>query len=781
MTKVRFLLCLILLLIPPALRPQTWKASERVDALIEQAVKEGAIPGAVVVAGHEGKILHRKAYGYRSLQPQREAMTLDTIFDCASLTKVVATAPAILQLVEQGKVRLGDRVTAYLPEFAGGQPAILVRDLLTHFSGLRPDLDLEPAWSGYETGIQKAFHETPVASPGERFIYSDINFILLAEIVRRASGEGLDNYARTKIFEPLGMAETQFLPPAGFRPRIAPTEKLPDGTLLRGVVHYPTTRFMGGVAGHAGVFSTADDLSRFAEMMLGLGQLRSARVLSPSGVLAMTTSQSPPGQPVRRGLGWDIDSPYSSPRGDLFPIGSYGHTGFTGTSLWIDPATKTFVILLTSRLHAGNANSIVSLRGRLANIVAASLEEGPRNPVPAAPDQAAAGSQARATAPLAEPGRVLSGLEVLARDGFAPLRGKRIGWITNHTGIDSQGRRGIVLLHQAEGVTLGAIFSPEHGLDGRLDQSSVGDSVDAATGVTVHSLYQGENRRPRADLLRNLDVLVFDIQDIGSRFYTYVTTLAYAMEEAARQKLPFYVLDRPNPITGETVEGPPLQEKYRSFIGYFPAPVRHGMTAGELAHLLNEERGIGVDLTIMRMEGWRRNSWFDETGLPWVNPSPNMRSLTQALLYPGIALLEGLRNCSVGRGTETPFEFVGADWIHGAELAEYLNSQDLPGVRFDPVRRTPTASRFKDVPIEGVQITVLNRNTIRPTRVGLEILTAFQKLYPGRVDFQQAARWLGDEQTVEEIRTGERPASIVGRWEAELKKFQAVRRRHLLY
>ncbi len=779
MTTVRVLLCLTLLLLPPALRSQTWRASATVDALIERAINEGAFPGAVVVVGHQGKTLHRKAYGARGLQPRREAMTLDTIFDCASLTKVVATTPAIMQLVEQGKVRLGDRVTAYLPEFAAGESAIVVRDLLIHFSGLRPDLDLEPAWSGYQTAIQKAIRETPVAPPGDRFIYSDINFILLAEIVRRSSGEGLESYARTKIFEPLGMAETQFLPPAGLLPRIAPTEKLPDGTFLRGVVHDPTTRFMGGVAGHAGMFSTAGDLSRFAEMMLGLGRVGSARVLSPSSVLAMTASQSPAGQPVRRGLGWDIDSPYSSPRGDLFPVGSYGHTGFTGTSLWIDPSSRTYVILLTSRLHSGAGNAVVGVRARLANIVAASLDDVRRNPAPAGPGQASA---ARPTATMiASSARVFSGLEVLARDGFAPLRGKRVGLITNQTGIDAHGRRGVDLLYQAEGVALAAIFSPEHGLDGRLDQENVGDSVDAATGVPVYSLYQGERRRPPADLLRQLDVLVFDIQDIGARFYTYVTTMAYAMEEAARLKLPFYVLDRPNPITGRIVEGPPIQETHRSIIGYFPVPVRHGMTAGELARLLNQERGINADLTVVRMQGWRRDAWFDETELPWVNPSPNMRSLTQATLYPGIALLEGLRNCSVGRGTKGPFEFVGADWIRGAELAAYLNGRNLAGVRFDPASRRPTASRFERTTIEGVQITVLDRNSIRPTRVGLEIFAALQNLYPGRIVLQEAARWIGDDQTIEELKAGVKPESIAERWEAGIEEFQAVRRRHLLY
>jgi uncharacterized protein YbbC (DUF1343 family)/CubicO group peptidase (beta-lactamase class C family) len=723
-------------------------------------------------------MLHRKAYGYRSLQPRREEMTLDTIFDFASLTKVMATAPAIMQLAELGKIRLGDRLTAYLPDFAGGKSGIRLHDLLTHFSGLRPDLDLEPPWSGYETGIQKAYQEMSVAAPGERFIYSDINFILLAEVVRRVSGESFDAYVRSKILEPLEMKDTYFRPSVSLWPRIAPSEKLGEGGFLRGVVHDPTTRFMGGIAGHAGLFSTGDDLSRFAEMMLAEGQPgQGPRVLSALSVLAMTTPRSPSGQPVSRGFGWDIDSPYASPRGDLLPIGSYGHTGFTGTSLWIDPFTKTYVILLTSRLHAASSSSVVSLRGRLANIVAASLEE-----VPADRIRGIAGQTRAESAPMPLPRRpVFSGLDVLARDGFQPLLGKRVGLITNHTGIDRQGRRNIDLLWRTPGVKLTAIFSPEHGLEGRLDQPDVGNTVDAATGVPVHSLYQGDNRRPRAEALQDLDVLIFDIQDVGARFYTYLTTMAYALEEAAKHKLPFYVLDRPNPITGHFVEGPVLEAAHRSFIGYFPVPVRHGMTAGELALLFNGERSIGADLTVVKMEGWRRETWFDETDLPWINPSPNIRNLDQALLYPGIGLLEGFKNWSVGRGTEAPFQFVGSNWSDGKKLAAYLNQRSLPGVRFYSLTRTPNTSRFEGVPLEGVQISVLDRDALQPTRVGLEMIDALRTLYPGHLDVAEIAKWIGNEESMRELKEGRNPASIWVAWEAEITRFRETRRRYLLY
>ena len=344
---------------------QTYSASPALDAAVEQAVHDGLIPGAVLIAGRNGKILHRKAYGERALVPAREPMTVDTIFDAASLTKVIATTPSLMKLFEQGKLRIDDPVTHYLPEFQSGKSDITIRDLMTHFSGLRPDLDLEPPWSGYETGIHRALIDKPASPPGLRFVYSDINFELLGEIVRRLSGKPLDEYARENIFQPLGMTETTFRPPASLRGRIAPTEIDPaTGAPFRGVVHDPTARYMGGVAGHAGLFTTADDLAKYCEMMLGMGERAGVRIFSPLTVRKFTSPATPPDQPVLRGLGWDIDSPYSSNRGELYPIGSYGHTGFTGTSVWMDPSTNSFVILLTNVVHPKRGKSLSSLRSR---------------------------------------------------------------------------------------------------------------------------------------------------------------------------------------------------------------------------------------------------------------------------------------------------------------------------------------------------------------------------------------------------------------------------------
>ena len=656
----------------------TWQGAARLDSVVNQAIRDGTTPGAVLLISHKGETVHRKAYGFRSLVPRREPMTVDTVFDCSSLTKVIATAPAVMMLIEKGKVRLNDPVTRFLPECVEAKPAVTVRWLLTHFSGLRPNLNLDPPWSGYETGVRKACREVPVDPPGTRFRYSDINYLLLGEMVSQLSGELLDKFAGERIFEPLGMGHTRFRPPEEWRPRIAPTEELEDGTVLRGVVHDPTTRFMGGVAGPAGVFSTADDLSRFARMMLQGGRLDSTRILSPLSVATMTSSESPRGQHIQRGLGWDLDSPYSSPRGDLFPAGSYGHTGYTGTSIWIDPSTETYVILLTNRVHPKPNTSVVRLRSLVANVVAAALTDVDLEKIRGANRS----NPRKAPGQPPRPSKVLTGLDVLARDGFQRFAGKKVGLITNHTGIDRQGRRNVDLFIAAPDVQLKAIFTPEHGLEGTAESEHVENSRDPATGVPIHSLYQRNRRRPSPEMLKGVDVLVFDIQDVGTRFYTYITTMAYCMEEAARAGTPFYVLDRPNPITGARVEGPILEEASRSFIGYFPMPVRHGMTVGELAAMFNEERKIGASLEVVRMEGWERRLWFDQTGLPWVNPSPNLRTIEQAVLYPGIALIEGLSNWSVGRGTATPFQFVGADWVDGTALAESLNRRGLGGREF---------------------------------------------------------------------------------------------------
>ncbi len=568
-----------------------------------------------------------------------------------------------------------------------------------------------------------------------------------------------------------------FTPPASLTGRIAPTQLCtefgwpcdgPNQRMLRGVVHDPTARRMGGVAGHAGLFSTAADLTIYARMLLGGGAVGATRVLSPLTVARMTSPATPPGEPNVRGFGWDIDSSYSANRGELLPMGSFGHTGFTGTSIWIDPATRVFIVFLSNRVHPDGPGVAVSptqtprgdvtaLRARVATIVASALTDVPRDVAANASfgrqvfDSQIPAVPAPATAP------VMTGIDVLRAENFKTLAGMRIGLVTNHTGRARDGATTIDLLAAASNLKLVSLFSPEHGIRGIVDES-VPSSTDDKTGLPIHSLY-GATRRPTAETLAGLDAIVIDLQDIGTRFYTYMTTMAYVMEEAAARKIKVFVLDRPNPIGGVLIEGPALDEAAVGFTGYLPAmPIRHSLTLGELAKLFNGEKKIGADLTVIGMRNWRRDAWLDESGVPWINPSPNMRNLHEATLYPGIGAFEST-NISVGRGTDTPFEQVGAPWIDGVKLADALNARQIPGIRFYPVRFTPAASKFANEECGGVFLVITDRQQLRPVRVGAEIASALLRLFPGRLEIDQAARLFGSTAGIARLKNGDDAAA----------------------
>ncbi|MEP6818602.1 MAG: exo-beta-N-acetylmuramidase NamZ domain-containing protein [bacterium] len=785
------------------------KKLESIDGEVEREIERHHLPGAVVLVARNGGVVWRKAYGARAVEPVREAMTADTIFDLASLTKVVATATSIMILVERGKVRLSDPLSNYIPEIKGeGRERITLELLLTHRAGYAPDFDLRDRWSGYDEAIKRLVREPLRNPPGAKFVYSDINYIALGEVVHRVSGLTLDQFARRNIFLPLGMRDTGFRLRAGLRRRIAPTEQRrgqlsylgdkPDGSeadsdkWLRGEVHDPTSYRMGGVAGHAGLFSTADDLAIYCQMILNGGQYKGVRILAPLTVAEMTRPRLVTDSGWTRGLGWDINSSFSTNRGDLFPLGSFGHTGFTGTSLWIDPASQMFVVFLSNRVHPDGKGDVGSLRGRVASIAAAAvtdvavvgrahreLSEYYQRTLSDLGHFTAAREQALAmAAEVNHNTEVLTGIDVLERDRFKQLAGLRIGLVTNQTGRDRSGRSTIDVLHNAPNVKLVTLFSPEHGIRGIADEK-VSDAKDEQTGLPIYSLF-GETRRPKAEQLKDLDALVFDIQDIGTRFYTYISTLGNVMEEAARVKLPVFVLDRPNPVGGLEVEGPVADADKLSFTAYHRIPVRHGMTIGELAKLFNEERKIGCDLRVIEMAGWRRAMWLDETNLLWVNPSPNMRSLTEATLYPGIGLLE-TTNVSVGRGTDTPFELVGAPWIDGRQLASYLNGQRIAGVRFVPVRFTPAGSVFKGEECGGINIIITDRVKFRSVTSGLEIAVALRKLYSSQWKIDNYFRLLVNDATFEKLKRGDSAAEIVRSWEAQLEAFRPKRASVLIY
>jgi uncharacterized protein YbbC (DUF1343 family) len=697
-------------------------------------------------------------------------------------------------------------VRHYLPEFRGeGRDSITLRHLLTHTSGLRPGLPSRPAWSGYEEAIALACAEKATNSSGTVFRYSDINFILLGEVVQRASRRRLEEFVASEIYGPLRMRDTGYLPSSDHIARIAPTETSAEG-MLRGRVHDPTARRMRGVAGHAGVFTTAADLARYARMLLNGGELNGVRVFRPETVALMTSVQSPEAVLSRRGLGWDIDSPYSRPRGVVFPRGSFGHTGWTGAALWIDPFSKTFWILLSNRVHPDGRGSTLLLYSELGTLAAKAVEGFDFEHVEGAlpfrtnfisypvPVERPEGSNEMLAAAQELPG-VLNGVDVLAKQQFAPLRKLRIGLITNHTGQDRSRHSTVDLLFRAPGVQLKVLFSPEHGIRGARDEA-VGDSVDELTGLPIRSLYpktpprkQGQTdkeyaallaelRAPSSASLTNLDALVFDIQDIGCRFYTYLATLGLCLEAAARAHIQFFVLDRVNPINGVRVEGP-VYHGDPLFIAWHDIPLRHGMTLGELAGMLNTERGFGARLTVIPLEGWRRQMWFDATAQPWRNPSPNMRSLNAAALYPGVGLHETA--LSVGRGTDTPFEVVGAPYINDLLLASELNRAGLSGVRFIPVRFTPTLSTFKDQECGGVSIVVTDRDRLAAVDVGIAIALTTQRLYPKQYALDKVQVLLRNTATMEAIRNGASLESIKAAWAADLERFQQRRQRFLMY
>ncbi len=786
---------------------------DQIEQLVNADIAEKKLPGAVVIVGHRGKIVYRKAFGNRSLVPTIEKMTVDTIFDVASLTKPVATATSIMILVEQGKLRLNDTIGKYIPDIDDPEAKkVTIQQLLTHTSGYRPDFDLGEKWTGREGMLAALKKEKLRNPPGTKFVYSDIGFIVLKELVDRLCGPPSFGCHGRHVFD---TANTDFRSVrmqanGGSGSRYAPTENIQGqnsylgGTfegnqetgkqILRGWVHDPTAFRMGGEAGHAGLFSTGDDLARYCQMLLNGGVLSGIRVMSAQTVARMTAPYVVSEDGATRGLGWDMNTSFSSNRGELFPLGSFGHTGFTGTSIWIDRVSQTFVVFMSNRVHPDGKGDVTPLRAKVATVAASAIEDTPIEAyrlaesiyssqvaaqIPKFKAQVEAANRTNSAIRNPQSAIVLNGIDILEKTNFKDLEGKRVGLVTNHTGRNFAGKPTIDVLFEAKNVTLVSLFAPEHGIRGELDVSKIDDSKDEKTGLPVYSLY-GETRRPKPEHLKDLDAIVYDIQDIGARFYTYTATLKNVMEEAAKAKIPVYVLDRPNPINGVDVEGPLAEEDKLSFIAAHTIPVRYGLTIGELGQMMNAERKIGADLRVIKMENWTRSMWFDETGQTWINPSPNMRSLTEATLYPGIGLLE-TTNLSVGRGTDTPFEIIGAPWLDGQKLAKYLNERNLKGVRFIPIRFKPNASVFKDEQLGGVNIVVTNRDAFESVRTGIEIAGALRKLYPNDWQVDRYARLLVNAEILELVRRGETPESIERAWRKSVDDFEKRRAPYLLY
>ena len=735
-----------------------------IKELILQAISDRKMPGCVVCVGRGDEILHLKAYGNKRLEPSLEPMTIDTVFDMASITKPVATATSIMQLIEQGKLSLSDKVSSIFPTFAQNEKeTITVQDLLLHRSGLIPDNAMADYLDGPEKAWERICELKLVAPIGSAFKYSDVNFIVLGKIVEHISGKSLKQYTQDAIFTPLGMKQTGYLPPPELQSICAPTEQR-EGHWMQGEVHDPRAYALGGIAGHAGLFSTADNIAIYAQMMLNQG-VRSvatgavpARILSPVTVATMTRAYTIPSG--LRGLGWDSRTAFSSNRGDLLSPSAFGHGGFTGNVLWIDPELDLFFIFLSNRVHPNGKGNVNQLAGKIANVVATSVTKS---------DSVAKHS----------PSSVLTGLDVLEANSFRELAGQRVGLITNHTGRSQAGQSAVNLFKNATNVKLKVLFSPEHGFEGKLDIAKVSDSEDKSSGTKIYSLY-GETRRPTAEMLADIDTVVFDIQDIGTRFYTYISTMGEAMIAAAEHHRRFVVLDRPNPINGIDVVGPMLDPKSESFVGFHRLPVRHGMTIGELARMFKQELKLELDLQVIACEGWQRSDYWDKTGLTWVNPSPNMRSLTEALLYPGVGLIE-TTNVSVGRGTDTPFEVVGAPWIDGRKLATELNDRQLPGVTFVPIEFTPTSTKFTNEVCKGINIIITDRKAIEPVRMGLTLAAVLRQLYPEAWETKSLNRLLCNQATLKLLLDGRSGSDLEPVITDGIGEFLRKRQGYLLY
>jgi SSS family transporter len=941
-----------------------------VSILINTAIAEHKLPGAVVVIGHGGKVVFEKAYGNRALEPAVEPMTEDTIFDMASLTKVLVTTTAVLQVCEQHKIDLDAPVAKYLPEFAqNGKGKITVRELLTHYSGLPEDVDLKDDWGlakpDKAEGLRRAMAAVPYGPPGVTFKYSDINFITLGDLVETISGERLDGYAREHIFDPLLMAHTAYHPfdsscgpekrlgaavepgekptgrigmvcrpgtwsPYGLDAVTAPTAHDDEGTaqsnpdfdhILRGVVHDPTTRRMGGVAGHAGVFSTVDDMAKFAQALLDKLTKNTGPFPLTQATLKLATSPNEPataattatiftqdGQTTKgvasHGLGWDINTAFSRPRGTIFPIatrehpGSFGHTGFTGTSLWIDPTSDTYVILLSNAIHPRGAPPISHLRGEVATAAAKALgltapppedrhsersaaesknPEGARAPTDAqtisdserepdlcslpyvicdsfgAPNRqrmvalahvertSAKGSNSgqltshvspqTARADMGHPnsaGDTRTGIDVLEATNFEALKALaaqhnhhlRIGLLANQSSLDSHGRRTIDILAQAgPEIELRTLFAPEHGLLAHQDTEHLSAEQDPATHIPVISLYgpKGSDKRPKQADLKQLDAVVIDLQDAGTRFWTYETLTGYFLEACAQAKIPLIVLDRPNPIGGAAVEGPVSDPGVENYTDFMPLPLRHGLTLGELARYFNanatvvdlnpelldaratrigddsgeqQDRhpatrpGLHAELIVVPMQHWNRSEYWQDTGLTWTPPSPNLRSPAAAVLYPGVGLTEQT-NVSVGRGTNAPFEDLGAPWINAQELAGYLSARKIPGIEVTASTMTIAEDR-NHYPSHGQTIPAVHFRVTDPAafdspEFGVELLSALEHLYPTHFKLELAKNLLANAETLNALKARKDPREIAISWSAALHAFEQARNPFTLY
>ncbi|WP_235430313.1 exo-beta-N-acetylmuramidase NamZ domain-containing protein [Cupriavidus pauculus] len=736
-------------------------------------VTDGHVVGAVVLVGDANGTLYRHATGDRVVGPITEAMTVDTGFDLASLTKPVATATAVLQLAERGELALDRPATTYWPAFGQhGKDHITVRELLTHTSGLPAGVSSSRVLRNKAAVLRDIVTMSPAAA-GKQVLYSDLNYVVLGEIVQRVSGKTLDAWCTLHVFAPLGMHHTTFRPGAS---NTAPTSQRGGAPIAR-AVHDPIAAALDGVAGNAGLFSNADDLARYAQMLLqdGISLDRGTRILSHESVTLMFTPATLDASGPMRSVGWAIEAPLVPNRYRTVPAGAVSHLGYTGTGLWVDLVTRRYVVILTSRLYPNATGDASTLRSNVLGALASAAAPMTASEIAlAAPTMAVA--IAHEMRPPSSRGPVQSGIDVLESTAFGPVAGHRIALITNRSGFDATGSRTIDILAHTPGIVLARIFAPEHGLNTELD-TRFDDTVDDRTGLPVHSLFAAEWGIPKGDLA-DVELLVFDIQDAGVRFFTYIAILGQAMESAAAAEIPIVVLDRPNPLGAQNASGPVADVGPAALTAYHPLALAHGMTVGELAQMFNAERAIGADLTVIRMHYYERGMSYSETGLGWVPPSPNLRDAQALAWYADVGLIEGAA-ISVGRGTPTPFSVVGAPWIRPELLVNEM-SRNFPTLTYTPVRFVPAEGPYAGFLCSGIRLSSTSARK-KPGQLGLALAAALLAMDSKQFRVEEIRTSIGSEVVLQALKERRPLADIYAVVDEEVAAFELRRAAFLLY
>ncbi len=715
--------------------------------VLEHAIHQAKAPGAVACIGNLKEDLFLGAAGFRQLFPSSSPANKDTLYDLASVTKVIATTTAVMLLREEGLLDLDAPVSDYLPipAFHGFTP----RHLLTHTAGLIAYQTFYKEASSLTEVLQR-ITQIPLENPvGLRHNYSDLGFMTLGKVVEVVAGDALDRFCRRRIFQPLGMNHTAYNPPESWKKSCAATEDCAwRKRIILGSVHDENAYAVGGVSGHAGLFSTAEDLSRFCRALLQ-GKILSAKtlteMLTPDQVLCYPW----------QGLGWQLDPWSSGSSGFLASRAAFGHTGWTGTSLWLDRDTGLYVILLSNSCHPSREHrDTKTLRQVFHRNVCDAYYPRQSN--------------------------VHSGLDRLMWDNYTVLRKKRLGLLTNQAAVTEHGRFILDALALEPEVQVVRLFGPEHGLRGTAE---AGEKVgDEKSSIPVVSLY-GNQQAPAQDQLKDLDLFVMDLPDVGSRYYTYIATMKECMAACAKAGVPMLVLDRPNPVGGTILEGP-IAAKFGSPVCCAPVPIRHGMTMGEMALFFKERffPGRKMDLTISEVDNWPRERLFDECALPWSPPSPNLPTAETALAYVGTCLFEGV-NLNEGRGTKTPFLCFGAPWLDAEAALAALDPRERAGFTLAPLTYTPRSipgkaktPRYMDESCRGIQLRVNQPHEARPFTLTVALLCAIYKKHRDRVVWEKSFDTLaGGAGLREQIQRGASALEIVGTIAPVLAAFDTIR------